>query len=290
MSEALLPPATDGARSAALSCVGNGKGLLRLAGFTFGITVQAVFAITVVSLFSFLRYGVQNNDVHWFATDLSLSLFFAVPHSLLLHPRISGILKRWIPSEFYGAFFCLCTCLSLFLIFSTWKTSGQVLWDLNGTAETIVLSAFFGSWISLFYSLYLTGLGYQTGWTPWMFWYRGEKMPRREFYPTGIYLWLRHPVYLSFLGLIWFTPCMTLDHALLTAVWTVYIFAGSILKDERLAFYLGESYRSYQRRVIGYPLITWGRLGKLKTDATAGQSKSSDYAAKIDCIVSGHRA
>ena len=50
---------------------------------------------------------------------------------------------------------------------------------------------------------------------------------------------------MSFLGLIWFTPRMTADHALLTAIWSVYIFVGSYLKDLRLEFYLGDTYREY---------------------------------------------
>jgi hypothetical protein len=73
---------------------------------------------------------------------------------------------------------------------------------------------------------------------------------------------LRHPVYLSFLGLIWFTPVMTFDHAVLTGIWTVYIFIGSILKDERLRYYLGESYAGYMSQVAGYPGIFIGPLGR----------------------------
>jgi methanethiol S-methyltransferase len=122
--------------------------------------------------------------------------------------------------------------------------------------------------VALFYSLSLTGLGWQTGWTPWIHWLRGVAPPKRKFEPCGVYRMLRHPVYLSFLGLIWFTPTMTLDHAVLTAVWTTYIFYGSYLKDERLAFYLGDVYRHYQERVAGYPGVCWGPLGKrsLKLD------------------------
>ncbi|MFM8475193.1 MAG: hypothetical protein ACKOEO_05285, partial [Planctomycetaceae bacterium] len=86
--------------------------------------------------------------------------------------------------------------------------------------------------------------------------------PRREFQARSLYRLLRHPVYLSFLGLIWFTPTMTFDHAVLTAVWTVYIFVGSILKDERLRYYLGDSYAGYMAQVAGYPGMFFGPLGR----------------------------
>lgn len=71
---------------------------------------------------------------------------------------------------------------------------------------------------------------------------------------------LRHPVYLSFLGLIWFTPRMTLDHALLTATWTAYIFTGSWLKDRRLTYYLGRSYQDYAAKVPAYVSIPFRGL------------------------------
>ena len=81
--------------------------------------------------------------------------------------------------------------------------------------------------------------------------------------PRGAYHFFRHPVYLSFLGLVWFTPRMTLDHAVLTGIWTVYIFVGSYLKDRRLTYYLGDAYRAYQAKVPGYPLVPFGPLGKV---------------------------
>jgi hypothetical protein len=57
---------------------------------------------------------------------------------------------------------------------------------------------------------------------------------------------------------------MTLDHAVLTGVWTVYIFIGSYLKDRRLTHYLGDAYRAYQAKVPGYPLVPFGPLGKVE--------------------------
>ena len=137
-------------------------------------------------------------------------------------------------------------------------------------------AAFVASWGGLIYSLSLTGLGYQTGWTQFRHWLRGEPLPRREFVPRGAYHFLRHPAYLSFLGLVWFTPRMTLDHALLTAIWTAYIFCGSWLKDRRLVHYLGDSYRAYQARVPGYPLMPFGPLGKVRSTLAAARKTQID--------------
>ena len=74
---------------------------------------------------------------------------------------------------------------------------------------------------------------------------------------------MRHPAYLSFLGLIWFTPVMTTDRSILTAVWTVYVFVGSYLKNRRLVSYLGEPYRRYMAEVPGYPGMFLGPLGRV---------------------------
>ncbi len=87
-------------------------------------------------------------------------------------------------------------------------------------------------------------------------------------------MWLRHPVYLSFLGLIWFTPRMSVDHAILTGIWTVYILVGSHLKDQRLAYYVGATYRHYQQQVAGYPLVFSGPLGRHPVEATQAKAPS----------------
>jgi protein-S-isoprenylcysteine O-methyltransferase Ste14 len=192
-------------------------------------------------------------------------LQFGLVHSILLLPSVRRRLTRSIPSELYGSLFCLTTCLGLWLVFAYWRGSVTMLWNATGLGRTVVWLGFCASWASLYYSLRLTGIGYQTGWTQWLYWLRRESLPLREFRACGAYRWLRHPVYLSFLGLIWFTPRMTADHAVLTGVWTIYVLIGSGLKDRRLAFYLGETYRAYARRVPGYPGMFFGPLGKWRT-------------------------
>lgn len=236
----------------------------RAAGIAAGVLTHVLFAGTVWYLFWFLRLmegrpAFSQTDA--LLIDSGLALQFAIPHSILLHPATRTRLSRWITSPFYGLFFCAVTCLSLLLTIALWQNAQPVVWDLTGMAGALMQTGFLLSWIALFYSLAISGLGYQTGLTPWLAWMRRQQPGPRRFSEVGWYRWFRHPIYLSFLGLIWFTPRMTLDHALLTGIWTVYIFVGSWLKDRRLEFYAGDAYREYESRVPGYPLMTTGPLG-----------------------------
>jgi len=242
---------------------------MRTFWIAFGVGAHALFGLTVCRLVPFL-HGIGRGllsdrlaGVPWFVADAFLAVQFAVFHSALLLPQSRQRLKSLIPAPQYGCFFCAVTCLSLLLTIELWQPTGAAIYRLTGTAGTAMNVAFALAWAALLYSLWLSGLGYQTGWTPWWAWLRGRPVQRGWPEPRGAYRWLRHPVYLSFLGLVWLTPSMTLDRALLTAVWTVYIFVGSWLKDRRLLHYVGEPYRRYQERVAGYPFIPFGPLGRV---------------------------
>lgn len=250
--------------------------MARAAGLIAGIATHVLFAYTVWQLFWFLKDGRAGSSAGNLWIDLALALSFAVPHSLLLYPPVRSRLTRVIPAAFYGLFYTVVTCGSLLALFALWQGSDTVLWDLRGLPRTLVAVGFYGSWLALFYSLYLTGLGWQTGLTPWLHWVRGERQPRRRFEPCGAYRWIRHPVYLSFMGLVCFTPHTSLDLVELTSVWTVYLFVGSYLKDRRLAYFLGDSYRQYEARVPGFPLMPFGPLARRPLAITAPQPEPSN--------------
>ncbi len=243
---------------------------MRFFWIVFGVATQVLFALTVCRLFPFLQGGTPPHGLCplrlvlvRLGIDFLLAVQFAIPHSYLLLPQTRERLKRLIPGPQYGCFFCTMTCLTLLLTIECWQPIPVTLWSLHGVARQGVRLAFLLSWPALLYSLHLTGLGYQTGLTPWWAWLRGRPLVRRWERPGGPYRYFRHPIYLSFLGLVWFTPTMTLDRAMLTAVWTVYIFVGSVLKDRRLVHYVGDSYRAYQARVPGYPFLRGGPLGRI---------------------------
>jgi protein-S-isoprenylcysteine O-methyltransferase Ste14 len=245
----------------------------RVFWLAFGVFTQILFVVTVGRLFPFLRGGggfrglfspPSGGSASWYAVDAFLAVQFAAVHSVLLLPTVRKALARWVPPALYGSAFSVATCACLLLAMETWQPCSGGVWSLRGPAAVAVDLAFLASWAALIYSLWLTGLGYQTGLTTWWAWARRREMPRRAFEPRGAYRLLRHPVYLSFLGLIWFNPRMTYDRLVLAAAWTAHIFIGSYLKDRRLTHYVGEPYRDYRRHVSGYPFVPNGPLGKLR--------------------------
>ncbi|MFN9911506.1 MAG: hypothetical protein ACK53L_02910, partial [Pirellulaceae bacterium] len=59
-------------------------------------------------------------------------------------------------------------------------------------------------------------------------------------------------------------PHMSLDHAILTGVWTAYIYAGSYFKDRRLIRFIGQPYLEYAARIPGLPIIGFGSLRRMR--------------------------
>lgn len=234
----------------------------RACGIAFGIATHGLFFFTLYRVFRFLQGDAVASPPGPLWRDALLAGQFGVIHSLLLHPSTRQRLGAWIPTAFYGCFFSAATSITLLVMFAGWRSAGPTLWRLTGPAGLFVEGAYVGAWLMLLYSLCVSGLGYQTGFIPWWDWVRRRPARKREFHPRNIYLVLRHPVYLSFMATVWFNPVMTLDRLLLAIVWTGYIFIGSWLKDERLAYYLARTYRAYQEKVPGYPFLPFGPLAR----------------------------
>jgi protein-S-isoprenylcysteine O-methyltransferase Ste14 len=240
-----------------------------LAWSAFGIATQIGFAATVPFLIWFMLWGASTTTVSatWsdVAVDVALILAFAVPHSIFLAPPVRRLLARFMPRELFGCWFCLVSCVTLAALFIGWHPLPGELWHVTGVAgETVVLVMAGLAWLALLYSMWLGGLGYQTGATGLIAWLRRQPEPQRTLCRRGAYQYLRHPIYLSFLLIAWITPVMTTAHLLLSVGLTIYIAVGSWLKDRRLTMFIGDEYRAYMAEVPGFPLVPMGPLGVVR--------------------------
>lgn len=66
---------------------------------------------------------------------------------------------------------------------------------------------------------------------------------------TGLYRYVRHPLYTAGMAFLWLTPLMTTTLLAAYLALTVYFYLGTFHEEARLRAEFGEAYVDYQRRV-----------------------------------------
>lgn len=75
---------------------------------------------------------------------------------------------------------------------------------------------------------------------------RGVLPPPPGFVAAGAYRFVRHPLHLFTLALIWSTPRLSTDRLLFDVPWTLWIVVGTKLEERDLVADFGETCRRYQ--------------------------------------------
>jgi protein-S-isoprenylcysteine O-methyltransferase Ste14 len=65
----------------------------------------------------------------------------------------------------------------------------------------------------------------------------------------GFYCWVRHPLYLFSIVILWLSPDMTVNLLVFYGLITLYFAIGSLHEERRLLAEFGHAYRDYQRQV-----------------------------------------
>lgn len=66
---------------------------------------------------------------------------------------------------------------------------------------------------------------------------------------TGLYRWVRHPLYSASLVVLWLSPVATVSSLAFTAALTIYILIAYHFEERRLVGEFGSAYENYRRRV-----------------------------------------
>lgn len=63
---------------------------------------------------------------------------------------------------------------------------------------------------------------------------------------SGLYAWVRHPLYSAGLVFLWLTPQMTVNRLAVWSILSAYLFIGAWFEERKLRRDFGESYAQYQ--------------------------------------------
>lgn len=182
--------------------------------------------------------------------DVGLLGLFAVQHSVMARPAF----KRWwtkiVPEPAERATYVLFSNVAMVALFVFWEPIGGTIWSLEpGLAANLVYGLYFLGWAVLFYATLLLNHFELCGVRQVWLHLRGKPYTDIPFNEPGMYRYVRHPIYVGWLMIFWFTPVMTAAHLLFAVMTTVYILVAIQFEEKDLVDHFGDDYRSYKRRV-----------------------------------------
>jgi protein-S-isoprenylcysteine O-methyltransferase Ste14 len=187
--------------------------------------------------------------------DGLLSLAFFLQHSGMVRRRLRSRMANVVPPLYHGALYSVVSGLALTLLVVVWQPTGTHLLNLQGPLRWAAHGCSLLAIAGFAWGLYALRSFDFFGLAPIRARLRGRPAPRPAFVVRGPYRWVRHPLYLCVLVLIWARPDLTADRLLFDVLFTIWICVGAALEEADLVADFGDAYRDYRRKVP--MLIPW---------------------------------
>jgi hypothetical protein len=215
--------------------------------------------------------SIQDLPIPVLATwDLLLFFIFGFLHSLTAQPFIHKWIHRFVPDQGLRTVYLTLTGLSLLVMMGLWQNTGTIVWALPLPVQMAYAVS-----LLLFWSCMAACGWIVQGFDPLEFvglrqiYMSNSDLMRTSGMPllktSGVYGWVRHPIYSFTLLAFLLTPVMSLDRLLLTAATTVYLIFAIPLEERKLIGIFGSAYEDYRRKVPAVipQLIEWPKKSKL---------------------------
>ncbi|RDV26733.1 isoprenylcysteine carboxylmethyltransferase family protein [Alteromonas aestuariivivens] len=226
--------------------------------FAYGLLSYALFFVTFLYSIGFLGNLWVPKSIDSqptvsltvaLLTDLGLLTLFAVQHSGMARPAFKQWLTRFIPKPAERSTYVLMSTLCLALMMYYWAPLGGTLWQATSNIAVWTLHGLYlTSWALLLYATFLINHFDLFGLRQVYLALRKQPEKPLRFVTPALYRIVRHPIYVGWLGIVWFTPTMTATHALFALGATAYIFLGIKLEERDLEAAHPE-YAQYKRKV-----------------------------------------
>jgi protein-S-isoprenylcysteine O-methyltransferase Ste14 len=194
-----------------------------------------------------VNLGLSETERLWLNACLSLAFF--IQHSVMIRRQFRQRLAQFIRVEYHGALFTIISGVVLLIIVVFWQKSANTLAAPQDILRWLMHAVYFLSIPGFVWGIRSLGTFDPFGFSPILYYMRGKNEPQMPFFVRGPYCWVRHPLYLFSLLMIWSCPNLTADRLLFNVLWTAWIIAGAVFEERDLVASYGEAYRNYQSKV-----------------------------------------
>jgi protein-S-isoprenylcysteine O-methyltransferase Ste14 len=214
-------------------------------------------ALFVLSLLVFLhaylvRFGAPAAGaplVRGVALDVSLFSAFALHHSLLARTAMKARVSRLASPTLERSLYTWVASALLVLVCVLWQPVPGELYHATGAAAVPAFAVqALGILITIRSSARLDVLDL-AGVRPLLAARPGATGARVPLATTGLYGFVRHPLYFGWILFVFGTPHMTLTRLVFALVSTIYLALAVPFEERGLVGIFGDEYRAYQARV-----------------------------------------
>jgi methanethiol S-methyltransferase len=227
--------------------------------FLYGIICYLIFFVTFLYAVGFvdnlavpksIDKGYQGGTAYaWLVNILLLSLF-ALQHSIMARPEFKKWWTRIVPLAIERSTYVLFASGSLILLFSFWRPLPDVVWDVQNTLLSAILTGFyFFGWFIVLFGTFLINHFNLFGLQQVYHHFNNREPGAPSFVTPLFYRVVRHPIMLGFIIAFWAAPYMTIGHMLFSVGTTAYILIAIQLEERDMVGVYGATYKRYQREV-----------------------------------------
>ncbi len=228
-------------------------GLARILG---GMSLLVFMTYLFVGSLNLLDMHLDEGGVLW--VDAGLSLLFFIQHSGMIRKPFHRWLVRFIPEEYTGTIYAIASGIVLLLVILLWQASTNIIITPSGFFRWLLRAVSFLSILGFYWGVKALRFFDPFGLRPIFNHLRGRNLRPMPITVAGPYRWVRHPLYLFMILMIWSCPDLTTDRLLFNLLWTVWIVIGSHFEEIDLIAEFGDAYREYQKKVpMLIPLLKW---------------------------------
>ncbi|MGA2526461.1 MAG: isoprenylcysteine carboxylmethyltransferase family protein [Smithellaceae bacterium] len=192
--------------------------------------------------------------------DAGLSLAFFIQHSGMVRRSFRRFLFRFSPEAYSGAIYSILSGIFLFLVVIFWQGT-SVLLKAEGITRVLLRIVYILPVAGFVWGVKALGFFDPFGIKGILGYQRERKSRPVAFTVRGPYCWVRHPLYLFMLVMIWSCPNLTTDRLLFNILWSAWIFVGTLLEERDLVEQFGDAYREYPEKV---PMLSPFKFIKVK--------------------------
>lgn len=207
-----------------------------------------------------INSGTSDSLLAAFLINTLLLVGFGLQHSVMARKRFKRWMQQWVPAAAERSVYILMSSIAVALICWFWKPLPYEIYDVRSTVWGSLLTGLYGlGWFIGLFSTFLIDhfdlFGLKQAWYNW----KGKSDFMYQFRIPLLYKMVRHPIYLGWLIIHWFTPHMTAGHLMYASLITLYIYIAIYYEERDLLNEFGDRYQEYQQstpKLIPIPGMT----------------------------------